>query len=115
LKVASTTFTKEEIFRNIIAVLNEIIAKKFVKQKNIQSLNLKLQKSLALPFYNSLPSEKMEIKLNNKEKKEKKVRQEEENVDAEEEENVDAVEEEEQNNDAVLGDEEPEVEEDDEE
>jgi len=84
LKVASTTFTKDEIFRNVIAVLHALVARKFVKQKHIQSLNLKLHKSTALPFYNSLPSQKLEITAEKKVRKVKKGEEEKIEADGDE-------------------------------
>ncbi|KAF9162717.1 hypothetical protein DFQ26_003290 [Actinomortierella ambigua] len=91
IKVGVTSQTAAEITANIDAALPHIIEKIPKQWKNIQSIHLKTNDSIALPIFNSLPDEGVtRIKIAHKKKDVKmEVEEEEEDEDEDEDEEED--------------------------
>jgi ribosome biogenesis protein UTP30 len=56
VKVGLTTFSRKQVVENIVQALDQVVDKIPKKWGNVQALYLRTADSVALPFYNSLPT-----------------------------------------------------------
>jgi len=61
VRIAHTGMTVEQIEENINCAIDAVIQKIPKKWKNIQSINIKTNFSVALPVFNSLPAAALEV------------------------------------------------------
>lgn len=55
VRIAKTSFTRKQVIANIVEGLPSIVSYIPGKWKNVQSIHLKTQDSIAMPLFNSLP------------------------------------------------------------